>query len=96
VTTSDQTDRAIEPKRRYFTFGCGSPATVYCHHCGWTTSGLGPTQAVLDRSNDHECPGVETYQQMLARQAAGDYELGPKPRPLVSVASRNQRAEAGR
>ena len=57
-------------KKRLFLFSCGVPASVTCRHCGWTSRGRGDAQKVFDRSNNHECPGVESHAAMLARQAA--------------------------
>ncbi|MEU7980497.1 hypothetical protein AB0B63_18435 [Micromonospora sp. NPDC049081] len=58
-------------KQRLFGFTSGtSGAQVTCTHCGWTSRGRGNTQQVFDRSNGHECAGVESHQDMLARHAA--------------------------
>ena len=58
-------------KNRLFLFSAGSPAArVTCRHCGWTSSGRGDAQKVFDRSNTHECVGVESYADMLARHAS--------------------------
>lgn len=57
-------------KQRLFLFSVSSPARVTCRHCGWTSQGRGDAQKVFDRSCDHECAGVESYADMLARHAA--------------------------
>jgi hypothetical protein len=59
-------------KQRLFDFASGSgQATVTCRHCLWTSAGRirhrTSVQDVFDRSNDHECPGVESHAEMLAR-----------------------------
>lgn len=58
--------------RRRFVFSAGIPARVTCCHCDWTSVGrrTTPAQEVFDRSNAHECDGVESYPAMLARTAA--------------------------
>ncbi|TDC48853.1 hypothetical protein E1258_27660 [Micromonospora sp. KC207] len=59
-------------KQRLFLFSAGTPqARVTCSHCGWTSQGRGDAQKVFDRSSNHECAGVESYQDMLARHDAG-------------------------
>ena len=57
-------------KERLFTFCSGSSASVTCKNCGWTSRGRGDAQKVFDRSSSHECAGVESYAEMLARHAA--------------------------
>ncbi len=57
-------------KQRLFGFTSGTGgARVTCRHCDWTSSGRGDAQRVFDRSSDHECAGVESYAEMLARHA---------------------------
>ncbi|GGM26649.1 hypothetical protein GCM10011608_09370 [Micromonospora sonchi] len=57
-------------KHRLFLFISGFRSRVMCKHCGWSTSGRGDAQKVFDRSIGHECAGVESYADMLARHAA--------------------------
>ncbi|WP_328344926.1 hypothetical protein [Micromonospora sp. NBC_00421] len=58
-------------KQRRFSFTSGTTGhRVTCSHCGWTSRGRGNAQKVADRSIGHECAGVESYQDMLARHVA--------------------------
>jgi hypothetical protein len=58
-------------KERHFGFyaGGGKENKVVCRHCDWTSRGddKTPAQVVFDRSAKHECPGVESYASMRAR-----------------------------
>ncbi|MFI2663237.1 hypothetical protein [Micromonospora carbonacea] len=58
-------------KRRLFGFTSGTDgARVTCSHCGWSSRGCGDAQKVFDRSIEHECAGVESHRDMLARHIA--------------------------
>lgn len=68
------TDRLVQAlvKERHFGFSSSSTgAVVECMHCGWIRRPRWRDhQRVFDLSCDHDCPGVETYAHMTARQEA--------------------------
>jgi len=65
-------------KQRRFLFTSGSTSSVTCQHCGWVSRGRGDAQKVFDRSAGHECAGVESYADMLARHAAESARIDAK------------------
>jgi hypothetical protein len=64
-------------KQRQFLFSCSSSerARVRCQNCGWKRTGSTHTrsaQHTYDLAETHDCPGVETVEEMRKRGEAPD------------------------